>query len=463
MASVKKVMSIEARGKGIDENNILDQTIRTEIDGLRFHHRGFQLEDYEIMRDDGSKFILRKLREDVKKHMHRYKIISDYEPDIEKRKELLIYSERDGLNFDIMQKDASYLNVLANHLLSEKRLNDKTNLAEKHGLKNTAYVEFVGEHNNRWSKMANTTDEAVLDFISSAEKMKNLQIYPDTIEKCKMLAIGGHGFANVEGNIQLDNMYASTSIGKIRQNQEDAVALIKHPNIDDFKMMIVADGMGGEENGEIASSLVVEKVKNWFESLSQRDYSDTELLEDKLAIALAKINKEICREVSGGGSTFVGAITCKDRTVIANAGDSRAYKLENEKIVQITDDMSPSYTDWKIGIIEEKDDIRFHKRSSSIDVCMGLDEDFSFQIVSVERNIPIMLCSDGLTDCLSDEEIFVITKKTNIKDLADALVKKALENDSIAREGLNPERYRPIIPAGKDNTTVAIFDPEDER
>lgn len=68
-----------------------------------------------------------------------------------------------------------------------------------------------------------------------------------------------------------------------------------------------------------------------------------------------------------------------------------------------------------------------------------------------------MLFSDGVTDCLSDDQLFAITRNTDRTKLAESIVKSALRNVSIRPEGLDPEKYREAIYGGKDNTTAAVF------
>jgi len=289
---------------------------------------------------------------------------------------------------------------------------------------------------------------------------------------------GGYKLAKIEGDAHVGNMYASTRIGKVRENQEDAVLIMQHPEIDDFKLMVVADGMGGHENGEVASSIIVKEMKKWFEKLDTVCYSDSEALKQELESSIKNINKMVYQETKGGGSTLVAAITCKDKTVIANVGDSRAYTFEDQKLEQVTHDDSPVYHLWKEGKIKEKDDMRFHKESNLIERYIGMYSNgissaiskvFKFEmndvapaITEIERNIPVILCSDGVTDCLSDDQILTIaTQVTDGRELARVLVDKALSTESKAREGLCTggylRAYHNRIPAGKDNATVAVL------
>ena len=279
-------------------------------------------------------------------------------------------------------------------------------------------------------------------------------------EKCKMF--GGYEFQEIEGDAHVGNMHASTRIGNVRENQEDAVLIMQHPDpvIDDFKMMVVADGMGGMSNGEVASSLIIKEMKAWFEKLDVDYYSYSKNLTEELRAAIQDVNRKMWKknidEYQESGSTIVVAVTCQNITIVANVGDSRAYIIENQGISQITDDDSPVYYLWKQGKIKEKDDIRFHKESNLITQFMGIDEEVVPQIAGVKRSIPVILCSDGVSDCLSDDEILSTAQVTDGNELAKALVMKALSTESKAREGLGA-KYNKLIPAGKDNATVAYM------
>ena len=104
--------------------------------------------------------------------------------------------------------------------------------------------------------------------------------------------------------------------------------------------------------------------------------------------------------------------------------------------------------------------MRFHARSNEITQCLGgsYPPDVHSGIMSNDSYDMIIIASDGVTDCLSDEQIAVITRNTDDSCVAKQLVKTALEHRSIRPRYLDGDRqYYDSIPGGKDNTTAAVF------
>ena len=290
-----------------------------------------------------------------------------------------------------------------------------------------------------------------------------------------------------------DIMLAVTDIGNKRKEQQDAVSILYHPSSKAYKMLVVADGMGGMENGDKASQELVRQMTIWFEGLNPeylKEGKERELAEmwDK---KLLEINKEIISEYPGSGSTFVGAIVGEKSTLVASVGDSRAYVIgQDNNLYQVTKDDNLQFWRWNdfkndilrekiskaadreeeaawYSVIEsEKERLRFHKNANQITDAIGLD-DIDGPSIQFKRFLnsgykTLMLFSDGVTDCLSDKQLMAITQSTKPSDLARAIVDKALNTDSKLEDVghnllANPNNYVSSIPAGKDNTTAAVY------
>lgn len=266
-----------------------------------------------------------------------------------------------------------------------------------------------------------------------------------------------------EGVVNIDNMSASTSIGKKRKNQEDALLIKQHPQNPDFKILVVADGMGGGDSGEVVSNYTVEQLSEWFENLPVAYYKDPDRVAYALNGKLQEISNDMYQKFYGrAGSTFVGGIVCEKETVVANIGDSRAYCYSERGniLTQVSTDDSFVEKLYKIGEIEDRDDMRFHKDSNKILQCIGGADDVKpiMGIVANRSYDKLILLSDGVTDCLSDKDIWTITSRTSRENLAQMLVQSALENTSYARPGLSMETYYSKIDGGKDNTTAVVLD-----
>lgn len=219
--------------------------------------------------------------------------------------------------------------------------------------------------------------------------------------------------------------------------------------------------------GEIASNIVIEKLKDWFENLSQDEllcyHTGVEGLKESL---LKKIEIDIQTSVESttwrqGGSTLVCAIIGENDTLVANIGDSRAYIVNGSDIKQISrEDTEAKKNVLKRGI-EDKELERFDAESNVLVQCIGMDrEDLNHPFVTILKNTDydmLLLFSDGVTDCLSDEDIAVVCRNSNKKELAKKIVEKAMSHDSFL-----PEKYNDYsdllqyIPGGKDNTSAIV-------
>lgn len=299
-------------------------------------------------------------------------------------------------------------------------------------------------------------------------RIGNFVIFEKNIKKLSALISGYRSTEDeknsksIEGDINIGtDLYASTRIGKERDNQEDAVAIMKFPTNEKYKMLVVADGVGGNEDGEKASHMTVTEIREWFNTLEVADFADEEVLITKLVQKLNSINKQICTTTYDAATTFVCAIIGKNNTVIVNVGDSRAYLVNGSKLKQISTDDSIAQILYENGNIKTRDDIRFHKRGNVITESIGQREVVEPNVKIIPNNSydAILLFSDGVTDCLSDNQIYAITNQTSHKELAKAIVNNALNTDSkrAKRGDKTDSAYYEEIKGGKDNTTAAVY------
>lgn len=266
----------------------------------------------------------------------------------------------------------------------------------------------------------------------------------------------------VEGDINLgDNMVASTRIGNCRKNQEDAVLIMKHRGNEKYKMMVVADGVGGKESGEKASYICVNEIRDWFQALNEEEFINEKILIIKLSRELDSINTMIKEIGNGAATTFVCALVADKNTYIINIGDSRAYIIDGKNFEQISTDDSLAQIYFNNKAIETRDDMRFSTVSNKVTNSLGGDRlNITPNISCVPNDTydAILLFSDGVTDCLSDDQIFAATKWTNPKKLAYKIVQKALKTTSRRpKKASDLVSFNEVIPAGKDNATAAVM------
>lgn len=207
---------------------------------------------------------------------------------------------------------------------------------------------------------------------------------------------------------------------------------------------VVCDGMGGANAGEIASDIAVKTVSErvlmgWRHNITAGSVEN--LLTSAISAANICVFDESLTDESkkGMGTTIVAAAVVGEECVIANAGDSRAYLIGADK-VRLTHDHS--YVQMLIdkGLITEEEALS-HPHRNYITRALGIAEhiDIDFTSVSVSAGDKILLCSDGLTNYVSENVIFDIVKKEKTEDIPSILIEHANSN------------------GGGDNITAAVI------
>jgi len=204
-------------------------------------------------------------------------------------------------------------------------------------------------------------------------------------------------------------VWGYTDVGQVRQNNQDSfyTEILE----DGRAMCVVCDGMGGAKAGNVASRLAanafVEHAKSLLRpGLKCKDVE--EIVIDSLSAANQSVNDMAISDVfyNGMGTTLVSAITAEDGIVIINVGDSRAYLINKEGIYRITRDHSVVEDMVEMGKITEEE-AKEHPGKNLITRAVGTDESVSGDVYTVEaeKNSYILMCSDGLTNLVSDQEI----------------------------------------------------------
>lgn len=220
---------------------------------------------------------------------------------------------------------------------------------------------------------------------------------------------------------------SATNVGNYRKNNEDFYFVNESK-----KLYILADGMGGHLAGERASKMATDIIAFDFEKSKE-----IESIEDAIEILSSSIrdaNREIFKsseeneDYRGMGTTVSAGVILGDVLVYSNVGDSRIYKI-NREMEQITiDDSFVNYL-IEIGEITEEE-AKVHPKKNVLTKAMGTtaDLDVSVNTLKMEKGDIFLFCSDGLTNMVSDEEIFKVIKENSPEDARDKLVALALEN-----------------------------------
>lgn len=242
-----------------------------------------------------------------------------------------------------------------------------------------------------------------------------------------------------------------TDTGRVRQTNQDAFAVDN-----ELGLWIVADGMGGHAGGEVASRIAVETIcrnirplASTDNSLSVRSSQAVGLLIDALSLAHAAIREAAIQnsELEGMGTTIVICLLCPgspSQAVLAHVGDSRAYLLRKSQLHPLTTDHSYVQKLLSQGNLSE-DEASRHPQRNVLLRALGISDQATpdTTIQPLEPDDTLLLCTDGLTKMLEDDEILSLLSKTQASstDMSKLLVDRANEH------------------GGRDNTTVVLIRP----
>ena len=219
-----------------------------------------------------------------------------------------------------------------------------------------------------------------------------------------------------------------SDVGKVRDHNEDNVVIIK--NKDNEYLLAVADGMGGHSAGDIASSLAVDYLVN---SFNDNFYNlDKVQAINWLREKVIRINELIFEyvdkhpESKGMGTTLVVAIVTKNYILFGNIGDSSGFVLKEKKLHKVTYDHTLVNLLMKAGELTEEE-AKDHPKKNVLMKALGANDPVDMDIFDCDMNISsILLCSDGLTNMLSIEQIEeVLNSDLEIEDKIIKLIRKS--------------------------------------
>lgn len=233
-----------------------------------------------------------------------------------------------------------------------------------------------------------------------------------------------------------------TDKGKVRQHNEDSVGVFS--NKDGDCLAVVADGMGGHRAGDVASSLTINKFEELWKS--QGKFTTADQAESWLQDKIREINREVFQhsqsnmECEGMGTTVVAAICTENFATVVNIGDSRGYILNESGFSQLTEDHSLVNELVRSGQIS-KEDAEHHPRKNVLLRALGTEEkvEMDTRTIIFEEDDIILLCSDGLSNKVSQEEMKeILSGGVDLDEIGKQFISLANEN------------------GGEDNITLAI-------
>lgn len=232
-----------------------------------------------------------------------------------------------------------------------------------------------------------------------------------------------------------------SNIGKVRETNEDSYGNV---SIDNYDFFIVADGMGGHSDGELASSLTVESFTNFIKDANIKDYSRvSDLQEEAIIFANSEVVKVSKEKQEKMGTTVV--CLCIDyienKIHISHIGDSRIYLFRDDDLQQLTKDHSLVNELLNSGVLNEEEAENFsNKAAVTRAVGVSLDVRADNKSMDYHKDDLIFLVTDGLTNELSADEIKKIIKEyDDVYDISKYLVEAAICN------------------GGRDNVTVTTI------
>ncbi len=230
-----------------------------------------------------------------------------------------------------------------------------------------------------------------------------------------------------------------TNVGMKRTHNEDNFSILEENGL-----YIVADGMGGHASGEVASQMAVDALKEFFSATEQdpertwpykmdrsKGYEENRLITG-IKLANLRIYESAQRDARqrGMGTTIVSLFAVEDGVYVAHVGDSRSYRLRDKQLEQITEDHSLLNDYIKMKRLTPEEIANFpHKnvivRALGMKDTVKVDTRFE----TPREGDTYLLCSDGLSGPVSDEEILeIMSSATDLKSAASRLIERANQN-----------------------------------
>lgn len=238
--------------------------------------------------------------------------------------------------------------------------------------------------------------------------------------------------------------WMSSYVGNFRENNEDSFLF---ETIEDFELMILADGMGGHKNGDIASAMAVKIVREFISNNLKFYKSYSNLLVD----AVCEANKIIYEKNSAMesslklkmGTTLEVVLIHNSNMFFAHVGDSRIYSKFKSDFIQLTTDHSYAQFLYSNGAITA-DELKNHSEKNRILRAVGTDKSVEVDVYTrgLQKGEIILICSDGLTNELNEFEIsFALDKFENPQKMAEGLV-DLVKNNTPARDNVTVGIYK---------------------
>ncbi|AOM83237.1 Stp1/IreP family PP2C-type Ser/Thr phosphatase [Salisediminibacterium beveridgei] len=243
-----------------------------------------------------------------------------------------------------------------------------------------------------------------------------------------------------------------TDRGRVRPYNEDSGSFTPHGEMESHALAVVADGMGGHSAGDVASAMSVRVMEyEWDETSKMTQEEWLSWLEKAMLYANKKVYEyaQQHKEYEGMGTTLTATVCVNDHLIVGNIGDSRVYhySYDKDEFHQVTMDNSVSAELYRAGQIT-LDEAENHPRKHMLTKAVGTNPGVSADIYQTtwESGDRLLLCTDGLTNKLSDEMLHTLLKDNeDLQTAGQLMIDKANEL------------------GGEDNISLVIAEHDGER
>ncbi len=210
--------------------------------------------------------------------------------------------------------------------------------------------------------------------------------------------------------------YAKSDVGKVRELNEDSFYI--SDSLDEIQLYILADGMGGYKGGEVASKLAIQSAKNYIESNFKEIEKDKDSIIQLVGSSVEYANMIVYEkskendELNGMGTTLDVCLIYNNRVFIGHVGDSRVYRIRKEFMRKLTQDHSYVQKLVKDGTITKEEAVH-HPQKNMLMKALGCNAfvEPDVMVKGFLKDDILIMNSDGLTNLVSQEEIFKEAKK----------------------------------------------------
>ncbi len=226
--------------------------------------------------------------------------------------------------------------------------------------------------------------------------------------------------------------FAESDIGKVRENNQDSYYCAKEERLN---LYIVADGMGGYNGGEVASSLAVAAVKGYFENNFASSQNDRESILALIRSAIEYANMVVIekakseKELEGMGTTLDLCFIYNNKLYIGHVGDSRIYRIRKEFIRKLTKDHSYVQQLVEDGKITKEEAVH-HPKKNMITKALGVSSmvEPDVYVKGYLKDDVIVMCTDGLSNMVPDAKLYEIASQQEPDKASKMLVEEANKN-----------------------------------